>query len=278
MRLGIVGGGRAAWFFAEGWMRAGGELIGFELRNESKSVVPSLLNRPVLDIRSLAQQSDILLVAVRDKALPEVATKLRSSIPADSVVFHCSGAVPADIFTGFTKRFSLHPLRALPVAGARAEGPTLFAFEGVDEMEAVAREVSAKLGGQMVRVTSDAKTTYHAAAAMAANYAALLANEALELFAIAGIDRTTARNAVANVAISAIDTWRNGAGRGAFTGPIVRGEIEVVRNHLAHIPDPAKRSLYRHLGYSLATTLESIEPENADYKEIAKLLSGADLS
>jgi len=273
MRLGIVGGGRAAWFFAEGWRRGGGELSGFSLREGSESPVPSFLDQPIKDSASLAKGSDLILVAVRDAALPEVAATLRASIPDGTPIFHCSGAVPSDVFAGFPKRFSLHPLRALPVAGVIATGPTLFAFEGADEMEDTAREVATMLAGSMVRVQTEAKATYHAAAAMAANYVALLADEALDLFAVAGIDRDTAREAVANVAISAIETWRNGTGRGAFTGPIVRGEIEVVSRHLRHIPDPATRTLYRRLGHALAARLASIEPENADYKEIAKLLS-----
>lgn len=273
MRLGIVGGGRAAWFFASGWRNGGGQISGFALRDGSSSPVPALVSAPVVPLEGLSGLSDVLLIAVRDAALPEMADELRMKLPDETVLFHCSGSIPAAVFSSFERRFALHPLRALPEPGVEVMPPTLFAYEGAEATESLAREIVAVIGGLLVPIESDRKPVYHAAAVMASNYVALLADEALELFARAGIDRNLARDAVAGVGISALETWRKGSGRVAFSGPVVRGDIDVVQRHLNALSEAGTRSLYRQLGYRLAMRLSAIQPENSEYKEIAELLA-----
>ena len=109
MKLGIIGNGRAAWAFANTWRRIGWPLTGIARRGEP--------------IEELAATSDIILVAVSDRAIEEVT----ASIPeTDAIIIHASGSLPA-----LRGGFSLHPLKSLPPAGEPSdlEG-TLLVFEG----------------------------------------------------------------------------------------------------------------------------------------------------
>jgi predicted short-subunit dehydrogenase-like oxidoreductase (DUF2520 family) len=273
VRLGIVGTGRAAWFFGNGWKKSGRKLSGIVMREGSSSPVPALLDVERVDDATLVSQSDVIVIAVRDSAISATVPAIAAA-PASSrcSVFHCSGALPAAILSPLPRRFSLHPLRALPAPGLESGGPTLFAYEGPGDLASVASEVVDALGGSMFHVAPEAKTLYHAAAAMAANYVALLAEEATRMFERAGIVGKEAREAVALVAASALDTWKDGSGVEAFSGPIARGEVEVVRRHLEALRGSSVFDLYLELGKSLARTMRSLEPENPDYKEIATLL------
>ncbi|HEY2829418.1 MAG TPA: hypothetical protein VGJ88_04815, partial [Thermoanaerobaculia bacterium] len=98
MRLGILGGGRAAWAYGSSWRRIGWPIDGVWLRAESQSKLPELLGVPRKEIADL--DADLLLVAVSDRAIAEVCGRGRLSAgpePAGSrphTLFHASGALP----------------------------------------------------------------------------------------------------------------------------------------------------------------------------------------
>src|SRR5918912_2702015 len=117
MRLGIIGGGRAAWAFGSTWRRIGWPIAGVVLREGAgrtpSSSIPSLLDVPLLSLEELALRSDLILIAVKDSAIKEFAERIP---PTSAVIFHCSGSM-----TSVRGGFSLHPLRALPALGAESD-------------------------------------------------------------------------------------------------------------------------------------------------------------
>ena len=98
--LGILGGGRAAWAFGSAWRRIGWPIDGVWLRAESKSALPELLEAPRKSIEEL--RADLLLIAVSDRAIDEVAARIPVAPPppaayagATPIIFHASGAKPS---------------------------------------------------------------------------------------------------------------------------------------------------------------------------------------
>jgi predicted short-subunit dehydrogenase-like oxidoreductase (DUF2520 family) len=123
VRLGILGGGRAAWAYGSAWLRIGWPIAGVWLRPESTSRLPELLKARRHSIEELARDCELLLVAVSDRAIAEVTSRIPKS---EAIVAHASGAEPAPL-----DGFALHPLKALPPVGMPSdlEG-TLLVFQG----------------------------------------------------------------------------------------------------------------------------------------------------
>src|SRR5688500_2879171 len=113
MRLGILGGGRAAWAFGSAWRRIGWPLAGVWLRDSSQSHIAELRGTPRRDVADVARDAELLLVAVSDRAIAEVVGTIP---PTEALVFHASGAMPSP-----PDGFSLHPLRALPPVGTPSD-------------------------------------------------------------------------------------------------------------------------------------------------------------
>lgn len=274
MRLGIIGGGRAAWAFGSGWQSAGRPLSGIALQPGSKSEVPERLRTIRLPLEDLVPASDLILLAVPDDAIPRLAPSLPSLGPA-TLLFHPSGSLTSEVFGEPDRSFSLHPLRSLPPVGsAILLAGALLVFEGTDDALTAGREVARTLGGHLVRIDAASKPLYHAAAVLASNYLAALLGAAEDLMVRSGVPRESLPSALASLAESAIGNWRTAEGSARFTGPIVRGDRATVAGHLEALADadPRRRELYRAIGAELATAVENDAENPAEVSRIIDLL------
>lgn len=242
MRLGILGGGRAAWAFGSAWKRIGWPLSGVWLRNESRSRITELLETPRIDLRDLAAESELLLIAVSDRAIPECTAAIPET---EALLFHASGALHAP-----PGGFSLHPLKSLPPVGqpSDVEG-TLLVFEG--EHRRTAKLIAAAVGARFAEVAPEQKALYHAAAVFGSNYVAAVLEIAERLMQRAGIGEV--REDLVSLAISAIENWRRHTDERRFTGPAVRGDHDVLERHAASLQDdPQVAKIYELLAEELA--------------------------
>jgi predicted short-subunit dehydrogenase-like oxidoreductase (DUF2520 family) len=231
-KLGIIGGGRAAWAFGSTWRRIGWPIAGVATR--SPSPLPSLLGTP-----SEIGDADLLLLAVSDRALGDLEIP-----PTRAIIFHCSG-----IHTSLHGGFSLHPLKALPPVGEPSDlRDTLLVFEGAHRE--VAQEIARAAGARFAEIDAAAKARYHAGAVFGSNYVAALLDIAQQLIALGG-----ARGDIAALARSAIDNWASHDDARRFTGPAARGDSEVLERHMAALADrPELAEIYGLLAARIVAT------------------------
>jgi predicted short-subunit dehydrogenase-like oxidoreductase (DUF2520 family) len=239
MRLGIIGGGRAAWAFGSAWRQAGWPIAGIATRGDRP--ITRLLDALQATAADLASTSDLILVAVSDQAIREVA----ASIPeTDAVIWHASGSL-----TSVRGGFSLHPLRALPAVGEPVDlRDTLLVFEG--SRRDLAQRIASECGARFAEITAEQKPRYHAGAVFAANYVAALLDIANDLIGIAG-----ARHDVVALAESAIENWARHTDARRFTGPAARGDRDVMDRHLEILgPENDLALVYRLLAKRILAT------------------------
>jgi predicted short-subunit dehydrogenase-like oxidoreductase (DUF2520 family) len=235
LRLGIIGSGRAAWAFGSTWKRMGWPVSGMVTRGTVWDIAPRLT------ITELSAHSDILLVAISDRAIEDVA----ASIPETSaIIVHPSGALPS-----VRGGFSLHPLKALPAVGQPSDlAGSLLVFEGAHRE--IAERIAAAAGARFAAISTAAKTLYHAGAVFGSNYVAVLLDIAEELIGIEGT-----REDLAALARSAIDNWVANTDARRFTGPAARGDAAVVEQHLESLRDrPELAEAYRLLATHILAT------------------------
>jgi len=227
MKLGIIGNGRASWAFASTWRRIGWPITGIATRGTP--------------IEELANSSDLLLVAVSDRAIEEVVAAIPET---NAIIFHPSGVLPA-----MKGGFSLHPLKSLPPVGEPSDlQDTLLVFEGAHRD--VAQQIATASGARFAEIPAGAKPRYHAGAVFGSNYVAALLDIAEELIGIEG-----SREDIAALARSAIDNWSAHRDARRFTGPAARGDVAVIERHLAALRDqPELAELYRLLAARIVAT------------------------
>lgn len=243
--MAILGGGRAAWAYGSAWRRIGAPISGVWLRRGSRSALPKLLNAKRRTIFDLAHDSDLILVAVSDSAIAEVAVQVPAT---DAIVFHASGGMES-VGAGF----SLHPLRVLPPVGEPSdlEG-ALLVFEGTHR--AIAESIANAVGARFAEISAKDKGLYHAGAVFGSNYVAVMLDIAEELMRRAGV--ADARADIAALAESAIENWLAHTDARRFTGPAARADRQTIIRHLAALVDDSQLSdIYALLAARIARTI-----------------------
>jgi predicted short-subunit dehydrogenase-like oxidoreductase (DUF2520 family) len=216
--------------------------------------------------------STAILLTVPDGAIQEVAISLAELGPAPEgcVALHCSGALSADVLAPLHARGysvgSVHPLQSIahPVSGAERLEGSAFAVSGEREAVLVGRRLVRAVGGWSFTVPVSKRPLYHAAASMASNYTLVLLAASARLLVEAGAPEEDAVRALLPLVRGTLDNLGDLGPLGALTGPIVRGDAETVRLHLAVLPE-RERDLYVALGReTLRVAAPALKPEVAE--------------
>jgi predicted short-subunit dehydrogenase-like oxidoreductase (DUF2520 family) len=170
-----------------------------------------------------APDPDLVLLCVPDRAIAEIA---RGIAPGPWLA-HVSGATPLAALEPHERRFSIHPLQSF----SKALGPEQLdgAWGAVTAETEEARDagwrLAETLGLRPFDLADDARSAYHAGAAMASNYLVTLRAAAGSLFE------------AASAPPAALDPLIRGVMDTGFelTGPIARGDWETVERHLSVI-------------------------------------------
>lgn len=259
--LSIIGAGRVGTSLGRLWVDAGRVQVR-QIMNRSLAsgaTASGFIGQgtPIADWSAL-ESVDLVMIAASDSALAACASSLAASgvLGPGAVVFHCSGAVGLEVLApveragAFVAR--LHALKsfAAPERAVPAFPGTYCGLEGHIEALRVLEVLVHACGGQPFRLPSAGAIFYHAAAVLVSNYLVSLIEAGLRCSAQAGFARSEASAMLQGLVTSTLDNVFDVGTTAALTGPIARGDTEVVRTQLAALSaaDPAVAEAYRALG------------------------------
>jgi predicted short-subunit dehydrogenase-like oxidoreductase (DUF2520 family) len=134
-----------------------------------------------------------------------------------------------------------------PGQGAERLREAFFTYEGDVEARVEAARIVEAAGGRMLEVHAADKARYHAACVFASNYVVSCASVATRLLADAvNVGREEAAQALQPLWRGAVANLERPGLPRALTGPVVRGDLETVKSHMATLAGNA-RDLYGQL-------------------------------
>ena len=252
VRVRIVGAGRA------------GTSLAHALR-ERTVWVDGPLARGV-DLTAAAQDVDMLILAVSDDAIADLAQQVTPN-PA-CVVMHLSGSQSLLALRGHPRVASLHPLVAMPTTaiGARRLGDgARFAIAGDD----VVRDLVSVLGGIAIQIAEDDRARYHAAACIAANHVVALMGQVERIAMTLGMGLEDFQGLSAAALEDAVALTP----RQALTGPAARGDVATLQGHVNAL-DREERASYLAMA-ELAQRLVTKSGGEAFLVEVVPRIDGA---
>jgi predicted short-subunit dehydrogenase-like oxidoreductase (DUF2520 family) len=259
-RIGVIGAGRVGAVLAAALRAAGHDVVAAAGESDaSRRRIEALLpGVPAAKPTDVARASDLLLLTGPDDMLSNVVTVLSASgaIHEGQVVVHTSGrhglAVLEPARAVGARTVALHP--AMTFTGTEVDLPRLtgcvFGVTADEDDRALAESLVADLGGTPMWVREDRRTLYHAGLAHGANHLVTLVAEAMEILSAAGAADPAAT--LRPLLTAALDNALED-GDAALTGPIVRGDVETVRAHVADLATTAPQTLPSYVAMARAT-------------------------
>jgi len=258
VKLLLAGPGRAGLSLFLRAAAVGHEVVGVTGRDRTAVAAAAdvLDTQPIPWDRQLPP-ADILIVAVSDDSIGEVAAHLAPFATDVRAAVHLSGLTPVaalEPIGGSRATGSLHPLQTLPdprAGAARLEGAWMGVTTDDGPLFDDLFRLAESLGAHPFELPDEAKALYHAAAAAAANYPLAALAMSRRLFEAAGVPFEAAGPLVRAV----VDNAFTLGPEAALTGPIARGDVGTVAAQRSAVEAAAPGLLedFLALGRAVAT-------------------------
>jgi len=238
----MVGAGRVGTALAVSLKRSGYAICEIVSRDsrDSQRRARKLAASAAAEVTTLSTAqltSNLIWLCVPDRQIANCARALAArTVWNRKIVFHSSGALASDQLQVLRKRgaavASVHPLMTFVSGTVPALDGVAFAIEGDPAALRLARRIVNDLHGESFPIRKSKKAAYHAWGGFTSPLlvAALVTGE--EVARLAGLSAGQARKRMLPIVTQTLANYAALGSAGAFSGPIVRGDTEVVRQHL----------------------------------------------
>lgn len=214
-----------------------------------------VVDAPVTAVKS----ADIVFITTPDGAIESVckAIAAQGGFSDRHLVYHLSGALCSDILSAARDQGSaigsIHPLQAFAPFEKGQESPFKdinISIEGDTAAVKEGQKIVSALGARSFILPTHAKTLYHASAVVASNYLVTLERFAIALLKQADLTEADAYQILKPLIMGTLNNIETNGCINALTGPVARGDDDIVRRHLSDIDQklPQFSDLYRLLG------------------------------
>jgi predicted short-subunit dehydrogenase-like oxidoreductase (DUF2520 family) len=202
--------------------------------------------------------ADAWMLTPPDSAIAACCEQLAQcgTLTPGNVVFHCSGALGSAVLAPAAACgalvASVHPLKSFadPRDAVNSLAGTYCAAEGDRAALDLLRPAFERIGARVSEIEPQFKTIYHAASVIVCNYLTALLETGLRSYEKSGLTRDAALKIMEPLVRETVDNVFKLGTVKALTGPIARGDYDVVARQLEALSvwDTHIGGLYRELG------------------------------
>jgi predicted short-subunit dehydrogenase-like oxidoreductase (DUF2520 family) len=198
--------------------------------------------------------ADLVWFCVPDREIAAVSRQLACFVDwKKKTAFHSSGALASDELKALRRRgaaaASVHPLMTFVSGSMPSLRGVPFAVEGDQMAVRAARQIVRDLGAEAFTIREEHKAAYHAWGAFTSPLLVATLATGEQLARAAGLSASQARKKMLPIVRQTIANYEALGPSGAFSGPIVRGDADIVRKHLRVLSSvPGAKQVYLALG------------------------------
>lgn len=287
MNFGFIGAGKVGTAFGKYLSDKGFKVEGYYSRSEksAKNAADFTNSKVYHSMGALIKRSDIIFITTNDDEISKVCKELvqEDLLCSGQILVHMSGGASSKILESAKTKgcyiYSLHPLQAFADIEKAVNDleNTIFSIEGDEEKIDVLEKILNITENKYFNITAEQKSIYHAAACILSNYLVTLVDYGLSFFEAIGIDGEEGYKAVYPLIEGTIKNIHSLGTKKALTGPIARGDIETIENHVKSIGalDEEKLDFYKLMGEKTLKLAEEDKLSSCDkIQELKKILRG----
>jgi predicted short-subunit dehydrogenase-like oxidoreductase (DUF2520 family) len=279
LRVGVIGAGRVGAVLGAALAAVGHDVVAAAgLSTASAERAARLLpGVPLLPSDEVVAAADLVVLAVPDDTLPGLVAGLAETGAwrPGQLTFHTSGAhglaVLAPAERAGVLPLALHP--AMTFTGSVEDADRLtgtpFGVTSRPEHRPVAETLVLEMGGEPFWVAESDRRLYHAALVTGANHLVTLVAEAADLLRSAGVEDPA--RVLTPLLTAALDNGLRRGDRG-LSGPVSRGDVGTVADHLATLTERAPASVAAYVAMARRTTERALTAGRLRAHEGAPLL------
>ncbi len=295
-KIGIIGAGVVGTAVGVVLKNKGYEITGVQdIKSEStQQLVERIGCTAYPSPQDVSHSADIIFITTSDTAIASVVGQIadKRAFRPGQFILHMSGAQSSEILDQ-AKEFgalvlSVHPLQAFASIDRAIEilPGSVFSIEGDEEAYALGVRIVEALEGEYFFIDRRAKPLYHAGACVVSNYLVTIIDFGIKLLEATGIPRNMAAKALLPLISGTVKNVENIGIPKALTGPIARGDLATVVDHLHCMEEmaPELMKLYSWLGFytaSIAREKGSIDEKSLEefqklfLRELARIESAS---
>ncbi|MDD9331148.1 MAG: DUF2520 domain-containing protein [Wolbachia sp.] len=257
-----------------------GKTIGYLLAKKSGCSIKGVLNRSFASSQSAVgfmedgyackdykelTTSNLWLISTQDASISSICQELLShkKLLKGDVIIHFSGTLNSKVLYSAKKDGcligSLHPIRSFadPKVSIKTFEGTYCAYEGDKQAFSLIKCLFERIGAKIFRINQKAKSLYHIGSVFASNYLIALLKISYDFYYKAGVKESSILDIIYNLSSGTLENIRrNRSLEKSITGPIQRGDIEVIKSHISSLESmPLLLSLYKTLGNTILELL-----------------------
>jgi predicted short-subunit dehydrogenase-like oxidoreductase (DUF2520 family) len=279
LRVGVIGAGRVGAVLGAALTDAGHDVVAAAgLSTASAERAARLLpGVPLVPADRVVADSDLVVLAVPDDTLAGLVAGLAGTGAwrPGQMTFHTSGAhglaVLAPAERAGVLPLALHPVMTFTGAVEDADQlpGTPFGVTSRPEHRPVAETLVLEMDGEPFFVAEEDRGLYHAALVTGANHLVTLVAEAADLLRAAGVGAP--ERVLTPLLTAALDNGLRRGDRG-LTGPVSRGDVGTVAEHIETLSERAPASVDAYVAMARRTTERALAARRLKRHEAAPLL------
>lgn len=229
MQVVIIGTGNAATVFGRLMRHKGHSIMQVYGRDilKAEALAEQLKATPTTDLSTLSKNADVYLIAVADKAVPEITAQLDVN---DHLVLHTTASLSKNILKEVSKRYGvLYPLQSLRKQMSLDTPVPLLIDGNTAEVTLEIERFAGTISDTVVQADDETRVKLHVAAVFSCNFANYMYLQSAAFCKKEGLDFSLLQPLIEETATR----LREFSPAEVFTGPAVRGDMGTINKHLS---------------------------------------------
>ena len=278
IKFGFIGAGKVGFSLGKYLKENNIDVSGYYSKSQhsSKEAATFTNTQQYTNLEDLIKNSDAIFITTPDNQIADVWNEVKKLPIKEKLICHCSGSISSEVFSNINNHgaygYSIHPMFAISdkYNSYKDLSQAFITIEGNEKHIEYLKMLFSHLGNDVAIINKENKILYHAASVTVSNLVLGLINNGVNYLEECGFTKEMAIKALYPLIENNLRNIKERGAVKSLTGPIERGDLSTVINHLNVIREEDKE-LYRLLSKNILK-IAKVKNKNRNYKNLEEYL------